>query len=499
MAVVLGIDLGTSSVKAMLLDTKEGPLAVRAKGYGVDIPAPGFAQQAPEVWWASLKEVLGGLQEARPKEYGAVAAVGYSGQMHGLVLADAAGTAVRPAIIWLDQRSKRQMEEIYRKMTEEEMGAVFCNRVSSGFAFPSLLWVKEEEPEALEKAAYLFCPKDYLRMKMIGQAGTEVVDASSTCMFSTPDRDWAWNIIERFGLPRKLFPTVGEPLQIAGTVTRACARETGLPEGIPVIYGSGDQPAQSIGNGVCREGWLVSNIGTGGQISAFVQDPVYDKKLRTNTYCHAAPGGYTMLGATLCAGKSMGWAKDELFHLEGYGQINQEAALAPAGAEGLVYLPYLAGERTPHMDPDAQGMFFGIRLGQGRGHFLRAVMEGVTYSLRDCLEVMQEAGIDAQTVIASGGGASSGLWLQMQADILQKPVRACMVKEQACLGACILAGVGTGLLSSLQEGCERFVRLDSRVYEPDVGKFGVYEEGYRTFRELYQRTKGLRACLNIHS
>lgn len=491
MAVILGIDIGTSSVKAMLLDTEMGPVAVRSKPYDVSIPSPGYAEQDPELWWVSLKEALEELQAQNAVAYQAVAAVGYSGQMHGLVLADEEGKPVRPAIIWLDQRSSAQVEEIGRKMTSREMGEAFCNRVSSGFAFPSLLWVKEKEPEALAKTAAVLCPKDYLRLKMTGKAGTEVVDASSTCMFSTRERDWAWEVIDRFGLKREIFPKAEESMQIAGTVTAACAEETGLPRGIPVIYGAGDQPAQSIGNGVFEEGRLISNIGTGGQISAFIREPIYDKQLRTNTFCHAVPGGYTIYGATLSSGMSMNWAKNKLFHLEGYDVVNREAAAVPAGADGLVYLPYLCGERTPHMDPDAQGMFFGMRLAHGRGHFLRAVMEGVTYSLKDCLGLMQELGIDAQTITASGGGAASPLWLQIQADILQRPVCACTVKEQACLGACILAAVGCGFIPSLREGCDRFVRMDGRVYEPIKEHFTMYEERYETFRKLYRQTKGL--------
>lgn len=243
MSVLLGIDIGTSSVKAMLLDIETGMIDVRAKEYGVDIPNPGFAEQNPELWWISLKEVLSELRLLHPKEYRTVAAVGYSGQMHGLVLVNEAGEPVRPVIIWLYQRSKSQVEEIRNKMTEKEMGEIFCNRVSSGFAFPSLLWVRENEPEVFSKTAAILCPKDYLRMKMTGEIGTEVVDASSTCIFSTSDRVWAWDIIDRFGLPRKIFPKVGESMQIAGVVNSTCAEETGLPKGIPVIYGTGDQPA----------------------------------------------------------------------------------------------------------------------------------------------------------------------------------------------------------------------------------------------------------------
>lgn len=492
MAVVLGIDIGTGSLKGMLLDTEKGVLAVRAKEYGVDFPRPDYAEQDPQVWWSAFLDVLSELRGVLrlEKPEAEIAAIGLSGQMHGLVLTDNNREAVRPAILWLDQRSKDQLAEIGREMSEEEMGEIFCNRVSCGFAFPSLLWVRENEPETLEKAAALLCPKDYLRMRLTGKAGAEAVDASSTCLFDTAKRDWAYEVIDRFGLPRRLFPPVGEPMDVAGFVSSACAGETGLPEGIPVVYGSGDQPAQSIGNGVFEEGSLICNLGTGGQISAFVREPRYDRCLRTNTFCHAA-GGYTLFGATLCGGKSMRWVKNDVFHMDSYAQADREAAAVPAGSDGAIYLPYLSGERTPHMDPDAKGTFFGLTLRHGRGHFLRAVMEGVAYSLRDCLTLMQELGADAPEVIASGGGAASGVWLQIQADILQKPVRACTVKEQACLGACLLAAVGTGLLPSLTEGRRRFVTMEETSWEPIPAHRAVYDERYGTFQELYRRTKDL--------
>ena len=487
MRVILGIDLGTSSVKAMLLDVENGVVGVKAKDYGVDILHPGWAQQNPEMWWKSLVEVLGWLREHYREAFEAVCAVGYSGQMHGLVLTGADGRPVRPAIIWLDQRAGRQLEEISAALTEEEMGRTFCNRVSSGFAFPSLLWVKEQEPDVFARAEHVLSPKDYLRYRMTGAIGAEVVDASSTTMFDTAKRDWAWDILEGFGLPARLFPKVKESADIAGTISPACAAQTGLLAGIPVIYGSGDQPAQSIGNGVIKSGQIISNIGTGGQISAFAATPVYDKKLRTNTFCHAVRGGYTIFGATLCSGMSLNWAKNKVFHVDSYEEVNVLVSSVPPGAEGLIYLPYLSGERTPHMDPNAKGVFFGMTLGQERGHFLRAVMEGVVYSLKDCLGIIQELGIDAPEIIASGGATASPQWLRIQADILGKPVRANRVKEQACLGSCLLAAVGTGILPSLEDACKRFVSMDERIYFPDKNNADVYQKGYEKYRKLYER------------
>ena len=310
MAMILGIDVGTSGIKAMLLDTETGVKAVHAKSYEVDIPRPGYAQQDPQMWWNSLLEVLDWLHIHFRDDYERISAVGYSGQMHGLVLAGENGEPLRPAIIWLDQRAEKQMEEIYSTYTEAEMGRLLCNRVSSGFAFPSLLWVKENEPEIFSKVKKILSPKDYLRFKMTGNMGGEVSDASATGMFSTAKRDWAWELLERFELSKEIFPPVAESSDIAGTISRDCAKRTGLPQGIPVVYGAGDQQAQSIGNGVIRPGRMISNIGTGGQISTFLSQPVYDRKLRTNTFCHAIKGAYTIYGATLCSGMSMNWIKN---------------------------------------------------------------------------------------------------------------------------------------------------------------------------------------------
>lgn len=487
MRTILGIDLGTSSVKAMLFDAEQGVIAVRAEEYGVDIAHPGWAQQSPALWWESLVRVLRWLESYYREAYRSVCAVGYSGQMHGMVLTDAKGQPVRPAVIWLDQRAGRQLEEIGAVLSEEDMGNVFCNRVSSGFAFPSLLWVREQEPEIFARAAHFLSPKDYIRYKMTEEIGAEVVDASSTTLFATGERDWAWEVIDRFHLPPQLFPKVHESADIAGTVTAQCEAQTGLPAGIPVIYGSGDQPAQSIGNGVIGPGRIISNIGTGGQISAFSSRPTYDKKLRTNTFCHAIRDAWTIFGATLCSGMSLSWAKNKVFRAGSYEEINAAVAAVSPGADGLIYLPYLSGERTPHMNPDARGVFFGMTLGQEQGHFLRAVMEGVTYSLRDCLGILQELGVDAPEIIASGGATASPQWMQMQADILGKPVRVSRVKEQACLGSCLLAAVGTGVLPSLEEACGRFAVMDERVYLPDAANADVYREGYDTYRRLYER------------
>lgn len=489
MSVILGIDLGTSSVKAMLLDSFHGVLGVESGKYDVGIPREGYAEQEPLTWWEETKKVILKLKDSHKEAFEDIKAVGFSGQMHGIVLTDEGGRPLRPAILWLDQRSKRELLAIQKKIDFEKMGNIFKTRVYTGFGFPSLMWVKEHEPEILSKTKAVMMPKDFIRYKMTGKIASDVTDASSTAIFDTAKRTWAYEVIREFGLPEEIFPPCGESMDIAGYVTKKCEKECGLKEGIPVVYGAGDQQAQSIGNGIYEEGKIICNIGTGGQISAYVKDPVYDKKLRTHTFCHPIDKGYTIYGATLCSGMSLNWLKNKILKIEDFDSLSRMAGEVPAGSEGLVYLPYLTGERTPHMDPCAKGMFAGLVLGHDRRHMVRAVMEGVTLSLRDSLSIFQELGIKCDTIIASGGGAKSREWLQMQADIFKKKVIVCEVSEQACLGACILAGVGTGLFDGMKQAIEKFVVFRDEIYEPDPSNERVYDRQYERFQNLYRNNK----------
>ena len=301
MSVLLGIDLGTSSIKAMLLDSGRGVISVESSPYEVSIPLEGYAEQNPETWWLETKRVLGRLRDKNRQEFNEIQAVGFSGQMHGIVVVDRNGQPLRPAILWLDQRSRKELESINHVLGFREMGEVFRNRAFTGFAFPSLMWLKEHEPDVLLKAGAVLMPKDYIRFRMTGRLASDVTDASATALFDTANRNWAFGIIEKFGLPREIFPACGESMEVAGTVTGHCHEECGLKEGIPVVYGSGDQMAQSIGNGVFREGEVISNIGTGGQISAYIKEPKYDRELRTHTFCHGLDKAYTIYWATLCS------------------------------------------------------------------------------------------------------------------------------------------------------------------------------------------------------
>lgn len=489
MSVVLGIDLGTSSVKAMLLDSVQGVLTVEASRYEVKIPREGYAEQEPLSWWEETKKVLLKLKDKNKEAFERIAAIGFSGQMHGIVLTDEKGNPLRPAILWMDQRSKKELKQIYEKIDFEKMGNIFKNRVYTGFGFPSLIWVKEHEPEVFAKTHWVMMPKDFIRYKITGKIASDVTDASSTAIFNTEERTWAYDIIKEFGLSPDIFPSCKESMEIAGYVTKECEAECGLREGIPVVYGAGDQQAQSIGNGIYEEGKIICNIGTGGQISAYVRKPVYDKELRTHTFCHPINKGYTIYGATLCSGMSLNWLKDNILEIDDFDQLSQMAGEIVPGSEGLIYLPYLTGERTPHMDPCAKGMFAGLTLRHDRRHIARAVMEGVTMSLRDSLTIFQELNIKCDTIIASGGGAKSHEWLQMQADIFHKRVIVCEVSEQACLGACILAGVGCGIFDSMKQAIERFVSFKDKVYEPNPENEKLYDTQYERFQALYRNNK----------
>lgn len=491
MSVLLGIDVGTSSIKAMLLDSEKGVLKTAAQPYDVSIPEPGFGEQDPQIWWNGLLNCLKQLKSQHEAAFAKVEAIGFSGQMHGLVMADHEERPVRPAILWMDQRSQEECREITEKLGEGQAAKRFHNRIFPGFSLPSLLWVKKHEPENLAKTAYVMQPKDYVRMKLTGQAGLEVSDASAGLFLNVRERTLAKEVLETLGISSNLLPDCAESMEIQGTLTEEAANLTGLPRQAKVIYGMGDQPAQSIGNGAVSEGSVICNIGTGAQISAFSKNDAYDEKLRTHTFCHGIPGGYTIFGAILNGGMALKWLKNQILCVDSFAEISKMAAEAASGSEGLVFLPYLTGERTPHMDASATGMFFGLNLSHDRRHMARAVMEGVTFALKDCLEILEEMDICTSRLIASGGGASSPVWLQMQADIFEKEILVCTVEEQACLGACLAAGTAAGVWKTIEEACQVHVKMGETVYVPNPQAASVYRKQYEIYRKLYAANREL--------
>ncbi|MDL2272508.1 xylulokinase [Desulfovibrio sp. OttesenSCG-928-I05] len=494
MQTVLGIDCGTSSLKALLLDLEGGTAGVAASSYDVDIPAPGRAEQDPEIWWSALKNVLAALRGAHPEAFAAIRGIGLSGQMHGLVCVDANGTALRPAILWLDARTGELTRTLEEKIGMDAVRERLHNRPAAGFAFPSLVWLRDNEPDVYARTAAVLAPKDYLRLRLTGETGAERSDASATGIFDVGAGDWARELIDRCGINPALFPACADSTDHAGTVSGSCAAETGLARGIPVVYGAGDQPCQSLGNGVYAEGPVIANIGTGGQIACCSDTDRFDPELRVHTFRHALRGKFTVFGAALASGLSLKWLAG-ICGGANFETMGKEAAATAPGAGGLLFLPYLSGERTPHMDPAARGAFMGLDMGHGRGHLARAVMEGVTFSLLDSLTILDGMGIRPERVIASGGGAKSPVWLQIQADIFDKPVTVCREKEQAALGAAMLAAEGCAL-ATIPELAGRCVRYDADHYAPRREYRGVYEDLYGLYRELYPANRRIMHTLN---
>ena len=491
MGLLLGIDLGTSSVKCVLADPSGRVVASAQQEYTIDTPHPLWAEQSPEGWWLATADAVRETLSARPGLGHEVAAVGFSGQMHGTVLLDEQRRPLRPAIIWADQRSARQCDEIYEIVGRDALAAVTCNPVAAGFMAASLLWLKEAEPDVLARAAHVLLPKDYVRYRLCGEVGSEPSDAVSTLLFDTHKRQWADGIINAIGLPRGSFPAITPSHAVVGEVTQGASEATGLSAGTPVVAGGGDQPVSAVANGAIDERVLLSTIGTGGQLLTPASEPRYDPQLRTHTFCHVVPDRWFLMGATLSAGLSLRWLRDNVLggsECVDYDHLSSAASSVPAGAEGLVFLPYLVGERTPHMDPQAKACFVGLGLRHGIGHLVRAVMEGVGFAMRDSLEIFRELGLRFDRVIASGGGARSALWRQIQADMYGLPVVTANVQEQAGVGAAMLAGIGIGVYADFEDAVKAVVRLTPQA-EPHGETAALYGERHQVFRDLYPRLK----------
>ncbi|WP_332634209.1 xylulokinase [Halalkalibacter flavus] len=492
MKYLVGIDLGTSSVKTILMNTEGEIIGKEQEGFEINIPKKGYAEQSPENWWNATAKALRKMVKKADLNPSLISGIGLSGQMHGLVMLDKKGDLVRPAIIWSDQRSKEQASRINDLIQKEKVTDSMFNSVSTGFAISSLLWVKENEPANYNLTDKVLLPKDYIRFKLTGKIAVEATDASSTLAFNIRERKWAFFLTKKLDIRDELFPECYEPCEIAGEVTREAANQTYLTEQTPVVFGGGDQFMQAIGNGVVTPGVISSNIGTGGQIAVMVNKPLYDVELRTNTFCHIAPNSWNIQGSSLNSGLSLRWLKEKILQKEdNFKTLTARTEKIKPGSDGLIFLPYLTGERTPHLDPNAKGIFFGLTLEHSTDHFVRAVMEGVIYSLRDSLEIIKSLGIQSDKIIASGGGAKSKVWLQIQADIFNKPVYTTNSIEEASIGAAIIAGVGIGIYSSLEQACNKIISYNSEVMYPNEENVLIYDYYYNLFKELYKRNKEL--------
>ena len=489
MAYLLGIDIGTSRAKAALVDPDGTVLGVAAADYPIAQPHPGWAEQEPEAWWrAAVQAVRGAVAQAgvAGRE---VAVIGVAGQMHGAVLLDSAGAPTRPAIIWPDQRSGAQVTEAIRAVGLARLGRLTGNRLATGFAAASLLWLLRHEPEPLAAADTLVLPKDYVRLKLTGRVATEVSDASGTLLFDVARRRWADELLTEWKLPHWLLPDVLESTQVAGELLPEAAEALGLAPGTPVAAGGADQACQALGSGLLDPGLASCTIGTGGQLLAPLTAPIYDPDLRLHTFCHTLPGRWYSMGATLAAGLALGWFREQLAPAgTTFDDLAREAATVPAGAEGLLFLPYLVGERTPHFDAQARGAFIGLTLSHGRAHMARAIMEGVAFALRDSLEAMRALGPGPAQIVAAGGGGSKQPWQGILASVFGLPVMSAAGPERTAVGAALLGGLAIGTYASPAEARARAVRYEPPV-EPQPADMARYEELYAFYRELYPALK----------
>lgn len=496
MAYLMGIDIGTSGTKTVLFDETGKTIASAYEEYPLYQPKPGWAEQDPEDWWQAVKKSIRELLSSTNINPSDIKGIGLSGQMHGAVLLDENNEVLRPSIIWCDQRSASQCEWIEGKVGRERLIELTCNPALTGFTAPKVLWVRDNEPRVYEKIRKILLPKDYIRFRLTDTFATEVSDASGTLFFDVKNRTWSKEVLELLHISFDVLPEVFESYEVSGEVSAKVAEETGLRPGTPVVGGGGDQAAGAVGNGIVKTGIISSTIGTSGVVFAFTDEVKIDPLGRIHTFCHAVPGKWHVMGVTQGAGLSYRWFRDNFGHMEKaigelsgvdpYEILGTEAAKAQPGSEGLIFLPYLMGERTPHLDPNARGVFFGITGRSTRQDMIRAVMEGVVYSLRDTFTIFDELGIPYTQVRASGGGARSRLWREMQADVFGTEIVTINASEGPAFGVALLAGVGTGVYSSVEEACEATIQVVSRT-DPNAENMVVYNEYYEVYRALYGR------------
>ncbi len=495
----LGFDVGTTGTKALLID-EVGQIVARALvEYPLSTPRPNWAEQDPRQWWAATVEAIRMVLSNAGVSGEEVEGIGLSGQMHGSVFLDEADEVIRPAILWCDQRTAAQCEWITETVGEADIVKETCNPVLTGFTAPKIIWLRQEEPDNYARLRKVLLPKDYIRLRLTGEYASEVSDASGTSLFNVPQRRWSELILNRIDLPLELLPKVYESPEVTGTITPQAAELTGLKAGTPVVGGGGDQAAGAVGNGIVATGVVSSTVGTSGVVFAYLDEPLMDEELRTHTFCHAVPGKWHVMGVMLSAGGSFRWLRDTLCADEQavavstgrdpYEYMTAAARTVPPGSEGLLFLPYLTGERTPYPNPNATGVFFGLTLRHTKAHIIRAVMEGVAFGLRDSLEIIKQMGADMTEVRASGGGARSQLWRQIQADITGQPHCTINVDEGPAFGVALLAGVGVGTYNTVAEACQATIRVVDEV-APDARCQQLYEGYYELYQHLYGQLEG---------
>ena len=495
MPYLLGIDIGTSGTKTLICDEKGKVRGTAVAEHPISSPKPGWSEQDPEDWWRStIKATKAVLKKARIKSHD-VGAVGLSGQMHGSVFLADGSTPLRPALLWNDQRTAEQCRQIEEKAGgREALIELVANPALTGFTAPKILWVRQNEPKVYERTKHILLPKDYVRYRMTGHYATEVSDASGTLLLDVVHRTWSDQLLGLLQIDKSLLPPVYESLQVTGILSEQGARALGLRPGTPVVGGGGDQAAGAVGNGIVAPGIVSATLGTSGVVFAHSDTPTRDPRGRVHTMCHAVPGKWCVFGCMLSAGGSFQWLRNQLGSdeiaaakkrgVDPYDLLVAEARRAPAGAEGLFFLPYLTGERCPHPDPDARGGWIGLTSRTTRDMLIRSLLEGVTFGMRDALEIMRQMGIPITQVRASGGGARSDFWRHLQADIYKLPIVFTNATEGPAYGAALLAGVGIGVWSSVEQACKSCIKQTARIM-PNRKLAAMYDRYYAVYDKLY--------------
>jgi xylulokinase len=486
---LLGIDVGTGGSRAVLIDTSGQIIASETVEHqAFASPQTGWAEQDPHDWWNATSAAIRALLAHDDVSADEISAIGLSGQMHGAVLLDKTDSVLRPSIIWCDQRSDLQCQNLTRDVGAARLIELTCNPALTGFTLPKMLWVRDNEPDLWSDVHSVLLPKDYVRLMLTGDKATDVADASGTLLLDVAKRQWSAEMLSATGIKADLLPTVYESHEVTGSVSQAAAELTGLRAGTPVVAGAGDQAAGAVGVGIVKPGSVSATIGTSGVVFAATNVPSLDPEGRVHTFCHAVPGRWHVMGVTQGAGLSLRWFRDQFGALtddgDPYASLTREAAKIASGADNLLWAPYLMGERTPHLDPNARAALVGLTASHTRAHIVRAILEGVAFSLRDSFEIFKEMNVPIETIRLGGGGARSELWRQIQANIYGHEVETVVAEEGAAYGVAVLAGVSAGTWSSVDAACEAVVQTKDRI-EPQESDAKILDRQYQSYRALY--------------
>ena len=487
----LGMDVGTGGTRAVVVDG-EGKLIAGASSEHAPFKTahPGWAEQDPEDWWRAAQEAIRGALAAAPEPRQPIAAIGLTGQIHGAVMLGENGAVLRQALIWCDTRTQPQCDWLTNKIGYDRLIELTCNPALPNFTLTKLLWVKEHEPHIFAKIRHIVCPKDYVRYRLTGEFAIDVQEASGTLLLDVTHRRWSREVAEAAGIPESWLPRVFESPEVCARISEAAAGLTGLKAGTPVVAGAGDQGAGAVGMGILQPGSVSATIGTSGVVFAATASPTKDPKGRLHTFCHAVPGLWHVMGVTQSAGLSLRWLKETFFAGRNYDELSELAAQVSAGSEGLEWAPYLLGERTPHLDPQVRAAFAGISSVHTDAHFVRAVLEGVAYSLKDTFTLFAELGIPVSAIRLGGGGARGPLWRRIQAAIYGQAVEVLTAEEGGAFGCALMAGVGAGHWANLDEACGQGIEVAQRI-EADAAEVKAYQAGYAAWRKLYPALKSL--------